>query len=380
MDDENAPVVVVEGIGDYTGSKSIGFTIEKATPLIQTIPTAGAIQEGQALSASALTGGMALSGLPTNDNETSSTGASVVEGTFCWKDGTIVPALADSGVTKYVVVFTPNDTNNYNTFEFGINVVVEEKKNTDQSGSGGTEEPVKPGAGETDPTDPGSGEVEQPQVGEKVPDKKGEATYKITSSKENAVEVSYVAPEKKTKTVKIPETVTLDDNTVAKVTSIESGAFKKNTKLETVTISKNIKTIGKEAFANCTKLKTVKFGSNVTTIGDKAFYKCTALTKISLSSKVKTIGKSAFEGCKEVTSVTIGKSVTKIGSKAFYGCSKIKTFTIQSSKLTTKNIGSKAFTKTPKTMTVKVPKKKFNEYKSMLIKRGVNKKARFKKS
>ena len=51
----------------------------------------------------------------------------------------------------------------------------------------------------------------------------------------------------------------------------------------------------------------------------------------------------------------------------------------QTSKLTTKKIGSKAFAKTPKTMTVKVPKKKFNAYKSMLIKRGVNNKAKFKK-
>lgn len=62
------------------------------------------------------------------------------------------------------------------------------------------------------------------------------------------------------------------------------------------------------------------------------------------------------------------------------GCTKIKTLTIKSSKLTTKNIGSKAFTKTPKSMTVKMPKKKFKAYKSMLIKKGVNKKAKFKKN
>ena len=58
----------------------------------------------------------------------------------------------------------------------------------------------------------------------------------------------------------------------------------------------------------------------------------------------------------------------------------MKTLTIKSSGLTTKKIGSKAFTKTPKNMTVKVPKKKFKAYKSMLIKRGVNKNAKFKKN
>ena len=56
----------------------------------------------------------------------------------------------------------------------------------------------------------------------------------------------------------------------------------------------------------------------------------------------------------------------------------MKTLTIKSSKLTAKKIGSKAFSKTPKKMTVKVPKKKFKAYKKMLIKRGVNKKAKFK--
>ena len=123
----------------------------------------------------------------------------------------------------------------------------------------------------------------------------------------------------------------------------------------------------------------VKFGSNLTSIGNKAFYKCTALTKITIPSKVKSIGKSAFEGCKKVTSVTIGKSIAKIGAKAFYGCSKIKTLTIKSTKLTTKKISSKAFGKTPKSMIVKLPKKKSKVYKSMLIKKGVNQKAKFKK-
>ena len=219
-----------------------------------------------------------------------------------------------------------------------------------------------------------------PEVGTEDVSDDGKAAYKVTKSDLEKGTVTYVAPtDAKATTVTIPATVEIDGVEYS-VTAIEKNAFKKNKNLKTVTIGKNVKTIGANAFYNCTKLKTVTFGSNVTAIGDKAFYKCTALTKISLPSKVKTIGKSAFEGCKKVTSVTIGKSVAKIGAKAFYGCSKIKTLTIKSTKLTTKKIGSKAFTKTPKTMTVKVPKKKFTAYKSMLIKKGVNKKAKFKKA
>jgi len=96
--------------------------------------------------------------------------------------------------------------------------------------------------------------------------------------------------------------------------------------------------------------------------------------------KVTAIEKKAFSGCKKLKKVTIGKNVTKIGAKAFYGCSKLKTLIIKSTKLTVKKVGSKAFGKTSKKMTVKVPKKKFNAYKKMLKKRGVNKKAKFKKS
>ena len=219
-----------------------------------------------------------------------------------------------------------------------------------------------------------------PEVGTEDVSDDGKATYKVTKSDLEKGTVTYVAPtDAKATTVTIPATVEID-GVKYNVTAIEKNAFKKNKNLKKVTIGKNVKTIGANAFYNCTKLKTVKFGSNVTTIGDKAFYKCTALTKISLPSKVKTIGKSAFEGCKKVTSVTIGKSVAKIGEKAFYGCSKVKTITIKTTKLTTKKIGSKAFAKTPKSMTVKVPKKKFTAYKSMLIKKGVNKKAKFKKN
>ncbi len=190
--------------------------------------------------------------------------------------------------------------------------------------------------------------------------------------------VTYIAPtNKNVTTVTIPDSVIIDGVTY-KVTAIDKNAFKNST-IKKITIGNNIETIGTNAFYGCKKLKTVKIGKNVITIGDKAFYKCTALTKITIPSKVKTIGKQAFYDCKKLKSVTIGKSVAKIGSKAFYGCSKLKTLTIKSKKLTTKRIGSKAFGKTPKSMKVKVPKKKWRAYKSMLIKRGVNKKAKFKK-
>lgn len=148
-------------------------------------------------------------------------------------------------------------------------------------------------------------------------------------------------------------------------------------------VTYKVTAIDKNAFKNNASIKKVTIGNNVVTIGDKAFYKCTALTKITIPDKVKTIGKSAFEGCKKLKTVTIGKGVTKIGSKAFYGCSKLKALTIKSTKLTTKKIGSKAFSKAGssnyKKLTVKVPKSKLKSYKTMLRKRGLSSKAKVKK-
>ncbi|MBQ8199844.1 MAG: leucine-rich repeat protein [Lachnospiraceae bacterium] len=167
--------------------------------------------------------------------------------------------------------------------------------------------------------------------------------------------VTYVAPtDKNATTVTIPTTVTVG-GVVRKVTAIEANAFK-NSNITSITIGDNITTIGANAFYGCKKLKTVKLGKNVTTIGAKAFYKCTALKKITIPSKVKSIGKQAF-----------------------YGCSKLKTLIIKTTKLTKKRVGSKAFGKTSKKIKVTMPKKKFKTYKTMLIKKGVNKKAKFKK-
>lgn len=96
------------------------------------------------------------------------------------------------------------------------------------------------------------------------------------------------------------------------------------------------------------------------------------------SYKVTQIEKKALQNLK-IKKITIGKNVKKIGAKAFYRCSKVKTITIKTTKLKLKSIGSKAFAKTPKKVTVKLPKKKFKNYKKILIKRGIYKKAKFKK-
>ncbi len=91
---------------NYTGiaPASIEVEIKKGDPVISTYPTASGT-EGQTLSQMKL-----------------SSSAISVPGSFGWKDGSIRPGV---GTSEQYVVFTPDDTANYNTVEFQIDVTVQ---------------------------------------------------------------------------------------------------------------------------------------------------------------------------------------------------------------------------------------------------------------
>jgi len=87
--------------------------------------------------------------------------------------------------------------------------------------------------------------------------------------------VSVLKHVKKTyKSVSMPSAVTINGYRY-NVTGIASKAFNSNTKITSVTVGKNVKTIGLKAFCKCSKLKTVRFaGKNVTRISSGAFKTC----------------------------------------------------------------------------------------------------------
>lgn len=90
-----------------TTTTTVTLTVNKATPMITSAPSASAITYGQALSDSLLTGGSAS-----------------VAGAFSWTNGTITPSVSDSGITQYPVTFTPADSNNYNATTTGVTLIV----------------------------------------------------------------------------------------------------------------------------------------------------------------------------------------------------------------------------------------------------------------
>ena len=95
--------------------------------------------------------------------------------------------------------------------------------------------------------------------------------------------------------------------------------------------------------------------------------------------KVVSIRTKAFANRRKVQKVIIGKNVASIGKKAFYNCKKLKKVTIKTTKKIKKKVGTAAFKKTAKNIVFKLPAKKYKVYKKVLKKKGVSRKAIYKK-
>ena len=138
--------------------------------------------------------------------------------------------------------------------------------------------------------------------------------------------------------VKLPDSV----ETIGSIDDYFSsdGVFYGCSKLTTVTLGKNLTTIGSGTFKKCTKLSTVEFaGQNIAEIGHSAFAE-TALENIVIPNKVKEIREHTFEYCKSLSSVTFPENLETIDETSFIGCSVLTNIKIPD-KVT--SIGSKAF-------------------------------------
>lgn len=90
-------------------------TVGKADPYVTGIPAASIIY-GSTIGDIPLTGCAA---------QHSAADATPIPGTFTWKEPNIVPGVADSEFTNYVMVFAPDDTDHYNPLETLVTVTVE---------------------------------------------------------------------------------------------------------------------------------------------------------------------------------------------------------------------------------------------------------------
>lgn len=101
-----------------------------------------------------------------------------------------------------------------------------------------------------------------------------------------------------------------------------------------------------------------------------------------LTYYVTSIASGAFKNNTKMKKLTIYGYVKNIGKQAFYGCKNLKNITIFTTSLTSKSIGSQAFTKAGssnyKKLIVSVPKSKKKSYIKLLRKSGLNSKAKIK--
>ena len=99
----------------------------------------------------------------------------------------------------------------------------------------------------------------------------GKLAYKVTKSSGKKKTVTCIGFENKAvKSVKIPDTIKINGYTF-KVTGISKNAFAKSKKIKSVTIGKNVTSIGQNAFANCTALTSIQVkGTSLKTIGKDA--------------------------------------------------------------------------------------------------------------
>ena len=109
--------------GSYTASvtvdtdktASLDFEITKATPYIKTNPEPTEIELGKKLADSTLVDGYV---------HISSSDSTEVAGLFAWTQPDTMPAIADSNVTLYDLIFTPVDEKNYNTVTCQVKITV----------------------------------------------------------------------------------------------------------------------------------------------------------------------------------------------------------------------------------------------------------------
>ena len=92
---------------------------------------------------------------------------------------------------------------------------------------------------------------------------------------------------KTVKTVTIPATVTIDGYTF-KVTAVANNVFKNASRLKSVVIGANVKSIGKSSFYKCKKLATITFkGIKAPGVGKNAFKSGKSKVTVKVPKKMK---------------------------------------------------------------------------------------------
>ena len=117
-----------------------------------------------------------------------------------------------------------------------------------------------------------------------------------------------------------------------------SGVFTGLTKLESITIPDNIKTLG--SFEGCISLKRVTLPSNLTSLPAYCFRSCSSLTSVSLPLFLSALPNSCFSYCSSLETIALPSSITSLGKECFRDCQGLSSLVLPSG---LKEIASGAF-------------------------------------
>ncbi len=162
--------------------------------------------------------------------------------------------------------------------------------------------------------------------------------------------VKYIGDEKN---VTVPEKIGKTT-----VVGLSEKAFFKS-EVETVTLPRTLKTIGKFAFKYCKALKKICVSEEGTEpegndgmIGKEAFYGCAVLEAVRIPSCIKVIDQGAFSYCKSLKEAVLPDGIKSISDRAFFACVSITELFVPDG---VESIGEEAFCVCKNLMNVSLP-------------------------
>ena len=105
---------------------------------------------------------------------------------------------------------------------------------------------------------------------------------------------------------------------------IDDNSFLFNSRITSVDIKQNIKSIGKYAFSNCQNIRLIKVFFGVNLISERAFGYCENLLNIIIPDSVNYIGEFAFSNCLKLDSLKLPKDILSISDGMFFQCNNLK--------------------------------------------------------
>jgi len=152
--------------------------------------------------------------------------------------------------------------------------------------------------------------------------------YGVTQIYDGAFEYSNL------KSVVVPDSVT------EFVSATLSGGAFAGSKLESIKLSNNLKTINDDTFKSCNNLKNITIPASVETMGG-CFYGCENLQEVIFkTNRLEYLDYRMFDGCKSLKSIELPEGITEIRLGAFKNCSSLERINIPK---TVVNVGANAF-------------------------------------